>query len=223
MSGKVALVTGAASGIGKAIAQRLAAEDAKVMLADLNETEAKSVADAIGTSGGSAIAIRLDVTSEADWQAAITRILPEWGRLDSCVNCAGIAFAQPITDLDLADWHRVMTTNLDGVFLGTKQAISAMKSTGGGLIINIASAAGIKPIAGNAAYGTSKAAIRSYTQVAGRRASQDPGEFDLAGRGGDTHVGIHGHVAQGGCRSGRAGCGSEVLGMNATLSGAWLH
>ena len=166
MVGKVALVTGAASGIGRATAQRLAEEGARVALADLNQPELTKVADAICASGGHAIALRLDVTSEADWQAAMTRILSDWGRLDICVNCAGISFAKPISELSLADWRRVMATNLDGVFLGTRQAMSAMKEHGGGCIINIASAAGIKPVSGNAAYGTSKAAIRFFTRVA---------------------------------------------------------
>lgn len=164
---KVALVTGAASGIGKAIAQRLAAEGVKVALADLNEPEVSRVTDAICAAGGHATAVRLDVTSETDWQGAMARILADWGRLDICVNCAGISFAKPITELDLTDWRRVMTTNLDGVFLGTKHALRAMRGRGGGgCIINIASAAGIKPISGNAAYGTSKAAIRFFTRVA---------------------------------------------------------
>jgi NAD(P)-dependent dehydrogenase (short-subunit alcohol dehydrogenase family) len=96
----------------------------------------------------------------------MARILSQWGRLDISVNCAGISFAKAITDLDLADWRRVMTINLDGVFLGTKHALATMQTTGGGCIINIASAAGIKPLAGNAVYGTSKAAIRFFTQVA---------------------------------------------------------
>jgi NAD(P)-dependent dehydrogenase (short-subunit alcohol dehydrogenase family) len=165
MVGKVALLTGAASGIGRATAEGLAAEGAKVAIADLNEPAAAQVAEAIRAAGGEAIALRLDVTSEADWQAAMTRVLAEWGRLDILVNCAGIAFAKPITDLDLMDWRRVIATNLDGVFLGTKHALRAMKEHGG-CIINIASAAGIKPISGNAAYGTSKAALRFFTRVA---------------------------------------------------------
>ena len=166
MVGKVAFVTGAASGIGKATAQRLAAEGARVALADLNQPELARVADSICTSGGQVLALRLDVTSESDWQAAMTRILAEWGRLDICVNCAGVAFARPITETNLADWRRIMATNLDSVFLGTRQAINAMREGGGGCIINIASAAGIKPISGNAVYGTSKAAIRFFTRVA---------------------------------------------------------
>jgi 3(or 17)beta-hydroxysteroid dehydrogenase len=163
---KAALVTGAASGIGAAIARRLAAQGAKTVAADINEQGVRVVADTIQAGGGHAIALRLDVTSEADWQTAMTLILAEWSRLDICVNCAGIAFAQPINDLDLADWRRVMQTNLDSAFLGTKHAMATMQSTGGGCIINIASAAGIKPVSGNAVYGTSKAAVRFLTQVA---------------------------------------------------------
>ena len=106
------------------------------------------------------------MTCEADWQSAISAVVSKWGRLDNLVNCAGIALARPITELALADWRRVMETNLDGVFLGTRAAMTALQTTGGGCIINIASAAGINPIAGNAAYGTGKAAIRYFTQVA---------------------------------------------------------
>jgi len=166
LSEKVALVTGAASGIGAAIATRLAADGAKVALADLNEPGLNKVADSIRRSGAHALAVRLDVTSEAAWEMAISTVLGKWGHLDISVNCAGISFAKPITGLAQADWRRVMATNLDGAFLGTKAAMAAMQTTGGGCIINIASAAGIKPLPGNAAYGTSKAAIRFFTQVA---------------------------------------------------------
>ena len=134
-------------------------------MADLNEPESAQVAEAICAGGGEALALRLDVTSETDWHAAMARILAEWGRLDIAVNCAGTAFAHPITDTSLADWRRVLATNLDSVFLGTRQAMNAMKQ-GGGCIINIASAAGIKALSGNAAYGTSKAAIRFFTRIA---------------------------------------------------------
>lgn len=166
MLGRVALITGAASGIGKATAQRFAAEGARTALADLNDSEAKLVAEAIRQSGAETLSLKLDVTSEADWQTAIDQILAQWGRLDVCVNCAGVSFYKPLTEISLAEWRRVLTTNLDSVFLGTRYAMKAMKSGNGGCILNVASAGGIKPLAGNAAYGTSKAAIRFLARVA---------------------------------------------------------
>ena len=173
MAGKTALVTGAASGIGKATATLLAAEGARVMLADVNETVAKQVNEAIRSAGHHARAQRLDVTCEDDWTAVLDEILATWGRLDVCVNCAGIALAKPLIELTLADWRRVLAVNLDGVFLGTRCAIEAMKASGGGSIINIASAAGAKALAGNAAYGASKAAVRFLTRVAALEGAPD--------------------------------------------------
>ncbi len=166
MAGKVALVTGAASGIGKATAERLAAEGAKTALADVNEPEVRQAAAGILQSGGEAFGLKLDVTSEPDWQSAMDQILTHWGRLDVCVNCAGISFNKPFTEISLEEWRHVLATNIDSAFLGTREAIKAMKSGSGGCILNVASAAGIKPLAGNAAYGTSKAAIRFLTRVA---------------------------------------------------------
>lgn len=165
-AGKVALVTGAASGIGRAVAERFAQAGAEVALADVDEPKVTRAVDSIRSAGGDAIALQLDVTSEADWTAGMDRLLREWGRLDISVNSAGIAFASPIPETRLSDWRRVLSTNLDGVFLGTRHAMTAMKDAGGGCIINIASAAGIKPVAGNAVYGTSKAAILFFTRVA---------------------------------------------------------
>jgi 3(or 17)beta-hydroxysteroid dehydrogenase len=166
MTDKVVLVTGAGSGIGEATAECFAAAGAQVALADRNEPEAARVAKVIVASGGQAMAEGLDVTSERDWESAISRILSAWNRLDVCVNCAGIAFAKPLAETSLAEWRQVMATNLDGVFLGTRHAMNAMKSGGGGCIVNIASAAGVRALPGNAAYGTSKAAIRFLTRVA---------------------------------------------------------
>jgi 3(or 17)beta-hydroxysteroid dehydrogenase len=166
MTGKAVLVTGAGSGIGQATATLLACEGARVMVADLNETSARQVSEVIRAAGGDARPQRVDVTCENDWTAGLGEILASWGRLDVCVNCAGIALARPLTELTLADWRRVLAVNLDGVFLGTRCAMAAMKGSGGGSIVNIASAAGAKALAGNAAYGASKAAVRFLTRVA---------------------------------------------------------
>jgi 3(or 17)beta-hydroxysteroid dehydrogenase len=166
LTGKVALVAGAASGIGKATATLCAAEGARVIVADLNETAAEQVAEAIRAAGGEARARRLDVTCENDWVIALAELRASWARLDLCINCAGISLARPLTELSLADWRRVFAVNLDGVFLGTRHAMEMMKAGNGGSIINIASAAGAKALAGNAAYGASKAAVRFFTRVA---------------------------------------------------------
>jgi NAD(P)-dependent dehydrogenase (short-subunit alcohol dehydrogenase family) len=166
MIGKVALVTGAASGIGKAAAQRLAAGGAQTVLADLDKPAAQQVAKAICETGGQAFAVELDVASESQWEAVIARITTNGGKLNICVNCAGISFSKPMTETSHSEWQRVMSVNLDGVFLGTRYAMKAMQSQREGCIINIASAAGLKPLSGNAAYGTSKAAVRFLTRIA---------------------------------------------------------
>src|ERR1051326_682347 len=111
MLGKVALVTGAASGIGKATAQRLSAEGAHTALADLNEPEAERVARGICEAGGRAFALRLDVTSDTDWEAAISLTLNQCGSLAICVNSAGITFSKPFAETSLSDWRRVLATN----------------------------------------------------------------------------------------------------------------
>jgi 3(or 17)beta-hydroxysteroid dehydrogenase len=166
VTGTVALVTGAASGIGKATAIACALEGARVVVGDLNETAAEQVAEMIRAAGGEARARLMDVTCESDWAAALTDLHATWGTLGLCVNCAGISLARPLTELSLADWRRVFAVNLDGVFLGTRHAMESMKAGNGGSIINIASAAGAKALAGNAAYGASKAAVRFFTRVA---------------------------------------------------------
>lgn len=165
VDGKTAVITGAASGIGKATAWKLANAGAKVALTDLNDDELKQAYVAINSSGAQTLACKLDVTSESEWEETMNLILSEWGHLDIAVNCAGISFARAITETSLTDWRRVMATNLDGVFLGTRQAMKAMQERGG-CIINIGSAAGTKPLARNAPYGTSKAALRFFTRIA---------------------------------------------------------
>ncbi len=164
--GKVALVTGAGSGIGRATAILLAQEGAAVYVADINESAARAVAEAITSSAGKAQPLGLDVADESAWQRATERILASHGRLDVVVNNAGVSFARPVAEMTLDEWRRVLSINLDGVFLGTRHGIRAMRQGKGGSIVNIASVSGIKPFAGTAAYGASKTAVRLLSKIA---------------------------------------------------------
>jgi 3(or 17)beta-hydroxysteroid dehydrogenase len=166
VQGKVALITGAGSGIGKATAILLATEGAVVLVADLSINAAQAVVNEIVARGGRAEALLLDVSSEANWCQAIEQTTQNHQRLDVLVNNAGISFAKPINEMTLDEWRKVMNVNLDGVFLGTKHAISAMKKSAGGSIVNVASLSGIKPSPTASAYCASKAAIRMLSKTA---------------------------------------------------------
>jgi NAD(P)-dependent dehydrogenase (short-subunit alcohol dehydrogenase family) len=167
VAGKVALVTGAASGIGRATALALAEHGAAVACGDLDLAGAEQVAAAITAAGGTAWPCRLDVTAEPAWQAAVEDVLRRQGRLDVAVNCAGISAACPVAELTLDDWRRVLAVNLEGVVLGTKHAIRAMRQGGrGGSIVNVSSVSGIKAQAGASAYCASKAAVIMFSRVA---------------------------------------------------------
>ena len=166
IEGKVALITGAASGIGEAVAILFAREGARVALADLDLEGARRAARDIAAQSGAALALALDVTSAADWQRAVDELLNAWGRLDVLVNNAGIGFAKPLTEMTYDEWRKVMAINLDGVFMGTQQAMRVMRQQQGGSIVNVASASGIKASAGASAYATSKAAVRMFSRAA---------------------------------------------------------
>ena len=161
VAGKVAIVTGAASGMGKSDAVLLAREGARVVLADLNETGGQAVADAIGDA---AIFMRLDVTDEDNWRSVIAATVEHFGRLDILVNNAGMIALGTIVDTDLAAWRMINAVNSDGVFLGCKHAIPAMAESGGGSIINMSSVAAIQGQSFVAAYTASKGAVRALTK-----------------------------------------------------------
>lgn len=163
---QIALVTGAGSGIGRATAILLAEEGAVVIVADINAAAADKVVAELFQRGGKAEAAALDVADASAWTRVIETILTRHQRLDVLVNNAGISFAKPIADTSLAEWRQVLAVNLDGVFLGTKYAINAMKPRKSGSIINVASVSGINAFAGASAYGASKAAIRHFSRVA---------------------------------------------------------
>ncbi len=164
---KIALITGAARGIGAAIARAFCAQGAAVVLTDIRDEMGQAVADSLGPA---AEYQRLDVRSEADWERVTGDIVARRGRLDVLVNNAGITgFDEAVGPHDpehaaLADWHAVHATNLDGVFLGCRHAIRAMRRGGAGSIINLGSRSGIVGIPGAAAYASSKAAVRNHTK-----------------------------------------------------------
>ena len=161
LAGKAAFVTGAASGLGQAIAMRFAEEGARVALADRDTEGGERVATAIGAAG---LFLRLDVTQEAQWLAQLGRAAAAFGRLDILVNNAGIGPLGSIEKTTLEEWRGVHAVNLDGVFLGCKHGIPHLRAAGGGSIVNMSSIAGIIGTPTLAAYGASKAAVRQLTK-----------------------------------------------------------
>ena len=161
---KVAVITGAGSGIGRATATLLAIEGAKVVCADIDLGAAQSSVKMIAEEGGEATALKLDVADENAWESALDAVLGQYKRLDMLVNNAGISVSKPIVEMTLDEWRKVMAVNLDGVFLGTKHAIAVMMN--GGSIVNVASVSGITPSAGASNYCASKAAVRIFSKTA---------------------------------------------------------
>ena len=166
VSGKVALVTGAASGIGRACAERLAAEGARVLLTDVQDMEGAGVAAGIMKAGGEASFRRHDVTVEDEWIGVVGEIERRFGRLDILVNNAGIAVSGLVTDLTLEQWRRQQAVNVEGVFLGLKHSLPLMRKAGnGGSIINVSSVAGLKGAMLLSAYCASKGAVRLMSKA----------------------------------------------------------
>jgi 3(or 17)beta-hydroxysteroid dehydrogenase len=161
VAGKVAIVTGAASGMGKSDAHLLAREGAVVVVTDLNESDGQAVADEIGEN---AVFMRLNVTDEDNWKAVIAATMEKFGALDILVNNAGMIALGTIVDTDLESWRMINAVNSDGVFLGCKHAIPAMAESGGGSIINMSSVAAIHGQSFVAAYTASKGAVRALTK-----------------------------------------------------------
>jgi NAD(P)-dependent dehydrogenase (short-subunit alcohol dehydrogenase family) len=167
LSGRVALVTGAGSGIGAATAQLLVAQGAVVYGADLKATAVHDVEWADSPSSPRLTRLHLDVREETGWERAVAAVLDDQGRVDILVHAAGISVASPITDTTMSEWRRVMATNLDGSFLAVKHGIRAMRA-GGGAIVIVGSASGIRPSSGAAAYSTSKAAVAMLVRAAAK-------------------------------------------------------
>jgi NAD(P)-dependent dehydrogenase (short-subunit alcohol dehydrogenase family) len=165
VKGKVALVTGGASGIGEACSLTLAREGASVVVTDVDALRGKSVVETIVDSGGKAIFLKQDVTDEARWSEVIAETEKAYGRLDVLVANAGIGILVPIVDMTLADWQRQNAINLDGVFLSVKYGIPAMRRGGkGGSIIMMSSIAGLRGSAGLAGYSATKGGVRLFAK-----------------------------------------------------------
>lgn len=173
LAGKVALVAGAASGIGRAAALLFAREGARVALGDIDVARAEEVASEIREMRRECLVLSLDVTDEGAWAAAIERIETAWSSLDVLVNSAGIADDAPLTELTTAQWRRVLSVNLEGAFLGTAAAIRAMKTSGKGAIVNVSSLSGVKAIPGASAYCASKAGVIQLSRVAALECAGD--------------------------------------------------
>jgi len=170
LDGKVALITGAARGQGAAEARLFAQRGAKVMLCDILDSEGQAVAAEIGAN---AAYLRLDVTSEASWQAAVKATVSKFGKLNVLVNNAGIVKVTALADCPLEEYMQVIQVNQVGVFLGMKTVAPAMKQAGSGSIVNISSIDGLIGMTGGTAYCASKFAVRGMTKVAALELGKD--------------------------------------------------
>jgi NAD(P)-dependent dehydrogenase (short-subunit alcohol dehydrogenase family) len=174
LAGKVAVVSGGASGMGQSEAMIFAREGARVVVADLLETEGRQTVDKIAGAGGQARFVKLDVTSETEWRAAIEAAVTAFGKLDVLVNNAGISGTFDPDLLSTSAWDSLMNVNARGVFLGMKSAIPVMQKAGGGAIVNISSISGFVGQTGvHMAYNASKGAVRIMTKTAAVQYARD--------------------------------------------------
>ena len=162
LAGKRAIVTGAANGIGRAIALRLTSEGARVVIADVNEDDARGVAEEID---GETLVHKANVTRDGDVEALVGRAVSEWGGLDVMVNNAGVGVAGTAVTTTEEEYERVMDVCVRGTFLGMKHAIPALKDAGGGSIVNMSSVAALVGIVDRAVYSAAKGAIYSMTRA----------------------------------------------------------
>jgi NAD(P)-dependent dehydrogenase (short-subunit alcohol dehydrogenase family) len=170
-TGRLALVTGAASGIGAASARLLTERGARVVCTDRDLSGARAVADRIVQDGHEATAVLLDVADEHAWDVAIESLRLQESGLDVLVHCAGIAAASPLVDTTLAEWRHVLAVNLDGSFLAVRAGMRTMRARGGAIVL-VGSASGARPPAGAAAYATSKGALVVLARAAAKECRQ---------------------------------------------------
>ena len=164
VEGKVALVTGAANGIGREAAIVLAREGATIVATDLQDEKGDDLVRQLRDGGSDAEYYHHDVTREAPWQEVIVKVRTRFGRLDVLVNNAGIGLSGPVTEMSFDDWQRQVAVNLNGVFLGVKHSLPLMRQGGGGSIINVSSIAGIRASANASGYCATQGGVRLFTK-----------------------------------------------------------
>ncbi len=163
---KVAIITGAGSGMGREEALLLAQEGAYVVATDINEDAVQKVVEEIGAAGGTATAFQHNVGSEEDWIRVVDSTIQKYSKIDVLVNNAGISFPPGLLETTMEQWNRVMNINLASVFLGMKHVVPHMQNSGSGSIINISSIAGLTGGSGAGAYTASKGAVRLLSKAA---------------------------------------------------------
>jgi NAD(P)-dependent dehydrogenase (short-subunit alcohol dehydrogenase family) len=172
VEGKVALVTGAASGIGRGCAVALAREGASVVVADVDRAGAQETCEIIWGAGGAAWPQILDVTDEDSWAAVIDGLRGKGTGLHILVNNAALCIRAPVLEMSLEAWRRQNAVNLDGVFLGVREGLPLMSESGGGSIVNISSVAGLKGVAGLSGYCATKGGVRLFTKAVALECAQ---------------------------------------------------
>jgi NAD(P)-dependent dehydrogenase (short-subunit alcohol dehydrogenase family) len=165
LKGKVAIITGAAKGLGEGFARLFAKEGAKVVLTDIDDKNGLKVTDEIVGSGGDAIYIHLDVTQEADWDQAVKKTVETYGTVDVLVNNAGVQQTCPVDQVPTKLWEWIMGVNCTGTFFGTRAVVPIMKKAGKGSIVNISSNAGLSGGTNSVPYHTAKGGVRLMTKA----------------------------------------------------------
>lgn len=166
LEGKVAIITGGGTGIGKKTALRFAKEGAKVVVTDINLDSANQTAAEIKDARGSALALAHDVSKEEEWQQVVAQTVEQYEKVDILFNNAGIYMIKPLAEITLEDWNRLMSINVTGVFLGMKHVMPVMAKQQAGSVINASSIAGLIGAPGHVLYGASKGAVRIMTKDA---------------------------------------------------------